>query len=358
MNIKTGIPFKQAKNYRKGRGRPVQLIIVHSMEATEKGSTAENVASYFAGSNAPMASAHFSVDNNSIVQSVRLEDTAYHCKNANANGIGIEHAGYAKQTRAEWMDEYGQQMLELSAELAASLCHQFNIPVRRAKFAGKNNPQVIETGITGHADVPLHGSHWDPGKGFPWDYYFERVQFHFDGGESQLKALDTPDAIQHAAGSDLVSDSLSAPSIEKVPGRETQFDAPTSQPVADAANPPQQANEAGSVAAQINMQPPAVEPPPVVKSALDNVAEIASTGMGAVGKKLTGATVSAGTGAMIWAFFQTHWQAILLGFALAIFLIGVGIALFAFAYNWQQKKKAQEAAIRSNPQLFNVTFQK
>lgn len=321
MKILSGnIPFKQAKNYRKGRVRPVQLIVVHSMEAPEKGNTAESVASYFAGSNAPMASAHFCVDADSIVQSVRLEDTAYHCKNANANGIGIEHAGYAKQTLNEWLDEYGKEMLERSAELAASLCHQFSIPVRRAKFVSKNNPQVIESGICGHAEVPLHGSHYDPGAGFPWTYYLERVEFHYGGAK---KTQDAP----------LIAEDVA----------DTQ--------------PAQQTNEAGSTG--VIIQPNATaEPAPVVKTAFDGLTEIASSGMGRIGQKLTGATVSAGTGAMIWAFFQTHWQAILLGFVLAIFLIGVGIALFAFAYNWQQKKKAQEAEIRSNPQKFNVTFQK
>lgn len=174
------ILFKQARNYTKGRIKPIQLIVLHSMEAQEKGSTAENVASYFAGANAPKASAHFCIDNDSIIQSVKLTDTGWHCKNANANGVGIEHAGFAKQTEAEWLDDYGKAMLELSAELVAALCHQFNIPVRRAKFAGKNNPQVIESGICGHADVPLHGSHWDPGKGFPWSYYLERVKFYFE----------------------------------------------------------------------------------------------------------------------------------------------------------------------------------
>jgi putative chitinase len=179
--------------------------------------------------------------------------------------------------------------------------------------------------------------------------YAESFETILKASESELRAVEVPDAIQHAEGAAFGANlKASEPSI----------DAPTSQPIADAANPPQQANEAGSVATQINVQPATAEPAPVVKSPFDGLTEIASTGMGKIGQKLTGATVSAGTGAMIWAFFQTHWQAILLGFVLAIFLIGVGIALFAFAYNWQQKKKAQEAAIRSNPQLFNVTFQK
>jgi putative chitinase len=137
------------------------------------------------------------------------------------------------------------------------------------------------------------------------------------------------------------------------------------QPLPDTPNPspaateqPQQTNEAGGSGTQVVVNPTPTDSAPVVKSPFDGLTEIASTGMGKIGQKLTGASISAGTGAMIWAFFQSHWQAILLGFVLAIFLIGIGVALFAFAYNWAQKKKTQEAAIRSDPKLFNVQFEK
>src|ERR1051325_12198787 len=119
MNLDT-IPFRQARNYTKGRIRPVELIVIHSAECAKVTKAAEGVANYFAIS-AP-ASAHYTVDVDSIVQSVKTSDTAWQCKNANANGIGIEHAGYAKQTREEWLDDYGQSMLDLSAKLVAALC--------------------------------------------------------------------------------------------------------------------------------------------------------------------------------------------------------------------------------------------
>lgn len=349
MNINTGIPFKQAKNYKRGRLRPVQLIVLHSMEAAEKGNTAENVASYFAGANAPMASAHFCIDNNSIVQSVRLEDTAYHCKNANANGIGIEHAGYAKQTTSEWLDEYGQQMLELSAELAASLCHQFNIPVRRAKFAGKNNPQVVESGLCGHADVPLHGTHYDPGKGFPWDYYLERVQFHFDGSESELKAFGTSDAIQHAAGSDLVSDSLPTPSVETLP------DEPT-QPLTDAANvPAAQTNEAGS--AGVVIQPNALtSPSPIVPSGEKPIDVQAVTPEKSGSKKSIWATIIAGIsflGLNIQAFFSNAYATVKDNPTAALGLI-VGCLVVLVIY-WKYQERQTKLDELREKQAFELT---
>src|SRR5207253_463587 len=64
-------PFAQARNYTRGRARPVRLIVVHDMEAPTGATTAENVARYFAGAGAPRASAHFSIDSDSVVQCVR-----------------------------------------------------------------------------------------------------------------------------------------------------------------------------------------------------------------------------------------------------------------------------------------------
>jgi N-acetyl-anhydromuramyl-L-alanine amidase AmpD len=169
------LPFIEAKHYKAGRIKPVELIVVHSMEAPEKGETAENVARYFQRGSV-VASAHYCVDYNSAIQCVWDRDTAYHCKNANANGVGIEHAGYAKQSEAEWLDDYGRAMLDISAQIAAYLCKKFNIPIQRAVFAGVNDPRVLQRGFTGHVDVPAHGSHWDPGFAWPWNYYLERVK--------------------------------------------------------------------------------------------------------------------------------------------------------------------------------------
>jgi N-acetyl-anhydromuramyl-L-alanine amidase AmpD len=177
-------PFIPAKHFRKGRIRPVEVIVLHSMESPERRDTAENVAKYF--QRGPVvASAHYCVDDNSIVQCVWDRDTAFHCKNANANGVGIEHAGYARQTTAEWLDEYGQAMLDLSAQLGAYLCRKFDIQPLRAVFAGPDNPKVLQGGFCGHYDVPGHGSHHDPYRelpnrtidttSFPWSHYLDLV---------------------------------------------------------------------------------------------------------------------------------------------------------------------------------------
>jgi len=167
------IPFVQAKSFRKGRLRSVQLIVLHSEEAPKTEGRARNVAHFFQTAS---ASAHFCVDDKEVVQCVKLEDTAFQCKNANANGIGIEHSGFAAQSAEEWQDDYSKDMFDLSTDLAAQLCKKFNIPAQAASFVGPQNPTVVKPGFVMHKDVPVHGTHTDPGPNFPFAAYIAEVQ--------------------------------------------------------------------------------------------------------------------------------------------------------------------------------------
>lgn len=180
------IPFVAAhpSSYRQVPvGRVIELIVIHSMEAPEKGSTAENVANYFArpSGNPPLrppASAHYNIDNNSIVQSIQTRDVAYGARGSNANGIHLEHAGYARQTTAEWLDEYSKAMLMLSAQLCAEvLVPKYAIPIRFLDAATLKKGHV--RGFTTHHEVSKAfnpGGHWDPGPGFPMDWYLEQIK--------------------------------------------------------------------------------------------------------------------------------------------------------------------------------------
>ena len=94
------IPFKQCnpRNYRKGREFPINWICLHF--TANNGDTAQNNADYFAREGGLNASAHYFVDTERIVQSVKDSDTAWHCGRErggsyyndcrNANSIGIE----------------------------------------------------------------------------------------------------------------------------------------------------------------------------------------------------------------------------------------------------------------------------
>ena len=117
--------FKQAArgNYRPGRTQPVEYIVVHY--TGNWSDTAKNNADYFART-VTGTSAHYFVDEEAVWQSVREEDTAWHCGSSrpvhpacrNANSIGVEMCNSAggvppavrDRTAAlvrELMDKYG-----------------------------------------------------------------------------------------------------------------------------------------------------------------------------------------------------------------------------------------------------------
>ena len=167
--------FVESPHVTKTGGRQIDLIVVHTMEMDEKGETAEHCAQWFRNP-AAKVSAHYCVDADSIVQCVRDQDVGWHAPGANHDGIGIEHAGRAKQTGRDWSDPYSMAMLERSATLVADLCTKYKIPVTWLHAA---DLKAGKRGITTHkavSDAFKRGSHWDPGTGFPVEGYLALVR--------------------------------------------------------------------------------------------------------------------------------------------------------------------------------------
>lgn len=166
------VKFVQAKGYTKvdiTKPRPIDLIVIHTMEAPVTLKTAENVASWFGGPQHPAASAHFCVDPDSIVACVHVEDVAWQAPGANNNGIGIEIAGYAKWTRDEWLSDKNSEMLRRVAGLVRWLADHHAVPL---VFVDAEGLKRKERGLTTHAAVSKafgKSDHWDPGQGFPLD---------------------------------------------------------------------------------------------------------------------------------------------------------------------------------------------
>jgi N-acetylmuramoyl-L-alanine amidase/Putative peptidoglycan binding domain len=173
-------PFVESPHVTRTAGRRIDLIVIHTMETDEKGDTAESCAQWFREPRANV-SAHYCVDADSIVQCVRERDVAWHAPGANHDGIGIEHAGRARQTGREWGDAYSRAMLERSAGLAAELCRRYRIPVTWLYAA---DLKAGKRGITPHkavSDAFGRSSHWDPGSGFPVEIYLARVRAKLGG---------------------------------------------------------------------------------------------------------------------------------------------------------------------------------
>lgn len=164
------IPYIEAANWSRHIGAVQKTVIVlHCMEWPEASTAAEWCAGFFAGKQgpAPQASANYCVDDDSVICSVPPDRIAWHAPGANSNGIGIEHAGYARQTRAQWLDDYSLRMLQLSAALTAYLCKRFSIPIQ---FIMADHLKRGARGITTHAEVTRafgKSTHTDPGAHFP-----------------------------------------------------------------------------------------------------------------------------------------------------------------------------------------------
>lgn len=190
------VQYVEATHWSRGVGAvPKDLIVIHSMEYPETSVGSEWCGAFFAGRcrdgkgnliPAPEASANYAVDDDTVVCMVPPERIAWHAPGANQRGIGIEHSGYARQTRAQWLDDYSLRMLMLSAELTAHLCARFKIPVQ---FVMAEHLTRGGKGITTHAEVSKayrKSTHWDPGPHFPISEY---LRFVVDAGQRSSRAL-------------------------------------------------------------------------------------------------------------------------------------------------------------------------
>jgi N-acetylmuramoyl-L-alanine amidase CwlA len=131
------IPFKQcnSRNYRKGRDFPINWICLHF--TANNGDTAQNNADYFAREGGLNASAHYFVDTERIVQSVKDSDTAWHCGRErggsyyndcrNANSIGIEMCSVIRNG----VYVIPEATMKRAAKLTRELMAKYHIPVSR-----------------------------------------------------------------------------------------------------------------------------------------------------------------------------------------------------------------------------------
>lgn len=169
------LPFVQARYYTKGRGgRRVLWIVIHDMEAGESSTRAENTAEYFRTMpDGRTVSSHYTVDRDSVIQCVRLADTAYTVGNrpGNQQGINWELSGFARQTREDWLDEFGLAMFRQMAPYVRADAERFGIPLRRCTLA---DLRAERPGVTSHNDLGVvfgGTTHTDPGPNFPWDIF-------------------------------------------------------------------------------------------------------------------------------------------------------------------------------------------
>jgi hypothetical protein len=189
--LEHSIPYIEAKHHGRSPRAVLDVIVLHCMEADESSTTAEACSRYFATlppEREFWKSAHYCIDSDSVVQCVPDHLVAYGAPGCNARGLHLELAGYARQSRAEWLDDFGQRMLWLGAQLVARKARENRIPLTFLRASDLLRPGG---GITTHCECSRAGllpggeafkghGHTDPGPGFPMDYFVDQVELALD----------------------------------------------------------------------------------------------------------------------------------------------------------------------------------
>lgn len=166
----------RARHYTQSNRSEVRWIVLHSTESARVKGAARSVASWFASPGAPMASSHYVVDPDEVIQCVDERAIAWTEGVANPYSIGIEIVGKASHTREQWLDDYGEPTLRRVAALVRDIADRWGVPL--VAVDGDGIAREVP-GVTTHAAITkgyrVVGGHTDPGAGFPMDWLLTRA---------------------------------------------------------------------------------------------------------------------------------------------------------------------------------------
>ena len=191
-------------------------VVIHMAEGTAAGALA-----YYRDC-AAASSMHYVVSiTGTVWQMVPESQVAWHAGCYNERAIGIVHEGFSTST------EHPQALYKSSAMLARYLCETWHIPMLRRTDGGP--------GILGYEQVAglCGGSAADPGPGWDWPYYLQRIWGN-DTGPAIVAAVSSRDH----GGAGRFDLSVVGPAVEPRHGGPTRlvvtFDSPISCVVAPA----------------------------------------------------------------------------------------------------------------------------
>lgn len=153
----------------------INTLTIHDGETGEDKTSAEGMGNFFHNQRIGNdgSSAHYGCDVDSKVMYVEEKNVAWAAPFNNHDGIQMEHAGRASQTKRDWLDPYSIKMLrDVSAPLAAEIVIRYSLPIH---FCRAVDLAAGKRGITTHWEVTKaysHGQgHTDPGPNFPMEQY-------------------------------------------------------------------------------------------------------------------------------------------------------------------------------------------
>jgi hypothetical protein len=140
----------------------IDVVVIHTVQGSYAG-----CISWFQNSSANV-SAHYVVrsSDGEVTQMLSESDIGWHAGNwdYNQRSVGIEHEGYVQEP-GTW---YTAAMYDASAALTADIADRNGIPLDRSH-------------IVGHVEIP-GATHTDPGTGWDWSHYMDRINHHASGG--------------------------------------------------------------------------------------------------------------------------------------------------------------------------------
>lgn len=140
-------------------------VVLHSAESDGSGAAYGQAIVGFWQRQGEGLGAHFIVARDgAITQAGHINEVMYHCGGANYGYVGIEQAGYASFTHAQWMRRIDE--LRSTAKLLAWLHHDPSCQLRlRIADSGGVSTHAMQSLIH-----PESLGHTDPGPGYPLDY--------------------------------------------------------------------------------------------------------------------------------------------------------------------------------------------
>lgn len=149
----------------------IRWVVLHSTEGNEK---AAGAVAWFQNEEC-QGSAHLVVGTDGAFRCLPDDVEPWAAPGANAEGLHIEIAGHASFHPGEWMKH--SKTLDDAAALVAEWCNHYDLPPEF--LAADALHDEASRGITTHAEVThafKKGDHWDPGQGFPMDYFLGKVK--------------------------------------------------------------------------------------------------------------------------------------------------------------------------------------
>lgn len=161
-----------------GKRAHTLMLVVHSAETPLAAGYAQSVTQNWLNRPDVEASINAFAGPDTLVRSVHTDYAAWHATWANALSVGYEMTGYAAFTRAQWLTEAGQNMIDRLAQEMAQDAAIYGIPLVWLSTAQVNairNGDRSTKGLATHAQIDP-ANRTDPGSGFPYDVLLSLIQ--------------------------------------------------------------------------------------------------------------------------------------------------------------------------------------